>query len=351
MLKTELEKLFNNNAKSFKTLQFGCQIPGMDMAYHYSDSGRKQLFHSASVGKLMTASLIFLAIEKELLRLDSAISSILDKPVLDGLFVVGGQDFQDRATIRQLLGHTSGINDYFESKTIDGSSFVDEVIRHKDKLWHPLELLDFTRTRQQAVARPGEKFLYSDTGYILLGLVIEKVFAMPFSEALDIFIFKPAGMSDSGLSFYTPGFDQTKLAPLYINRVDVHLFKSLSCDFSGGGIYTTTQDLLKFIRAFYQADIISPASIDHMASFDHRFHTGLYYGLGMMQARFKDFFFLLKHLPQLQGHIGVSGAHIWYDPISKLSLALNVGNAKDMVKSFRLLIKIMQLLQKAVKPK
>ncbi|HHX03828.1 MAG TPA: beta-lactamase family protein [Tissierellia bacterium] len=351
MIKTELEKLLSKHAKNFKTLQFGCHIPEMDIEYHYSSSDSNQLFHSASVGKLMTASLVFLAIEKGLLQLDSPISTILDRDTLDGLFVVDGQDFQDQATIRHLLGHTSGINDYFESKTIDGSSFIDDVLRDQDTLWAPSDLLDFTRSRQQAIAQPGQKFLYSDTGYILLGLVIEKVFGMPFFKALENFIFKPVDMSDSGLSFYSPGFDQSKLAPMYINGVDVHLFKSLSCDFSGGGIYTTTNDLLKFIRAFYQEDIITQASINQMASFDNRFHVGLYYGLGMMQARFKEFFFLLKHLPTLQGHIGVSGAHIWYDPISKLSLTLNVGNAKDMAKSFRLLIKIMQLLHKARKSK
>ena len=73
---------------------------------------------------------------------------------------------------------------------------------------------------------------------------------------------------------------------------------------------------------------------------------GIHYGLGMMQIRFKEFFFLLKNFPKLQGHIGVGGVYAWYDPETKAGFVLNVGNNKDMPKSFRLLIKILKLIQK-----
>lgn len=252
-------------------------------------------------------------------------------------------------TIKQLLGHTSGINDYFESKTMDGSKFIDEVLENSDEFWTPEALLNFTRTRQEAIAKPGEKYLYSDTGYILLGLVVEKLYDLPFYKALEEYILRPLDMKGTGLSFYSENFDATRLAPLYINGVDVRLFKSLSCDFSGGGLFTTSEDLLTFLQAFQEGKLISQSSIDLMGNFENRFHMGLYYGLGMMQARFKEFFFLLKNFPKLQGHIGVSGAHAWYDPETKASFVLNVGNNKDMPQSFRLLIKILQLIQKEKK--
>jgi D-alanyl-D-alanine carboxypeptidase len=65
----------------------------------------------------------------------------------------------------------------------------------------------------------------------------------------------------------------------------------------------------------------------------------------MMQIHFEEFFFLLKSLPRLQGHLGVTGVHAWYDPATKSIFVLNVGNTKDMTKSFKLLIKIVQLVQ------
>jgi hypothetical protein len=54
-------------------------------------------------------------------------------------------------------------------------------------------------------------------------------------------------------------------------------------------------------------------------------------------------------MPKLHGHLGVTGVHAWYDPITKGTYALNVGNTKDMVKSFQLLIMILQLVQKEQK--
>lgn len=109
---------------------------------------------------------------------------------------------------------------------------------------------------------------------------------------------------------------------------------------------TTAEDLVKFLKHFQDGGFISQQSIEQMSNFKHRYHQGLYYGLGMMQVRFAEFFFLLKKLPKLQGHLGVTGVHAWYDPTTKASFVLNVGNTKDMSKSFRLLINILQIVYK-----
>lgn len=349
MLNEQVEKFLKKKARKAKTLQFAMNLPELRIHYSYSSTIPDQRFHSASVGKLMTATLIFMAIEKGEFTLDTPAKSILEPGMLDGLFVVGGRDFQEEVTVKHLLGHMSGINDYFEGRTTDGVLFTEEVLKHPDVFWRPKDLLDFTRNRQKAIARPGEKFLYSDTGYVLLGLITEAVFGMPFHQALDTYIFKPAGMLDTGLCFYSEGFDQKALAPLYLNGVDIHLFRSLSCDFSGGGLYTTADDLLKFLDGLQDQRLIGPHSLGKMAGFDHRFRQGLHYGTGMMQVRFDEFFFLLKSLPRLQGHLGVTGVHAWYDPATKGTFVLNVGSTEDMAKSFRLLISILQLVQRASK--
>lgn len=346
MLKEKIENLLINTAKKTKTLQFGMNLPSLGLEYSYSSTFPNQKFHSASVGKMMTSVLVFIAIEKEKITLDTPIKSILRRGELYGLFVYGDGDFQEEITVGHLLKHISGINDYFESKTFDGSLFTDDVIANPDTFWSPDALLDYTRKRQKAVGKPEEKFFYSDTGYILLGLLCEVVFGMSYSEALETYIFIPSEMTDTKLCFYGEGFKQSELAPLYISGVDVHLFKSLSCDFSGGGLSTTTKDLIKFMDNLQNHKLISAESLGKMTEFDHHYRQGLYYGAGMMQVHFEEFFFLLKSLPRLQGHLGVTGVHAWYNPLTKDSFVINVGNTKDMVKSFRLLIKIMQLVQR-----
>jgi len=167
---------------------------------------------------------------------------------------------------------------------------------------------------------------------------------MPYHEALQTYIFDPVDMKETHLTFYSEGFDQKALAPLYINGVDVHLFRSISADFSGGGLSITAEDLVKFLDALQSERLVSRKPLDLMASFDHKYITGIHYGLGMMQVRFEEFFFLLKDLPRLQGHLGVTGVHAWYDPKTQASFVLNVGNTKDVSDSFKLLIQIIQIL-------
>jgi D-alanyl-D-alanine carboxypeptidase len=346
MITEKIEQVLKKNAEKTKTLQFAMNLPASGINYSFSSTIPHQRFHSASVGKLMTATLIFMAIEEEKLALETRVNSILQKEKLDGLFVFKNADYQSEVTIRHLLGHTSGVNDYYESKTFDGSLFTDDMIKNADTFWTPAELLKYTRERQKAIAKPGEKFIYSDTGYILLGLIIEAVYGMPFHQALHTYIFQPANMKETHLCFYSDGFDQKALAPVYINGVDVRLFRSLSADFSGGGLSTTAEDLLRFLDFLQNERFIHQKSLDHMTNFEHRYRQGLHYGLGMMQVRFEEFFFLLKGLPRLHGHLGVTGVHAWYDPKTKATFALNVGNTKDMATSFKILISIMQILNR-----
>jgi D-alanyl-D-alanine carboxypeptidase len=346
MLISKIDKLLNRQAKKMKTLQFGMSIPKLNINYEYSSTTSQQKFHSASVGKLMTSVLIFQAIEEDRLSLDAKIADYLHSDVLDDLYFYQGVDYRNQVTVRHLLAHTSGINDYFESKTIDGSVFIDEVIQYPDKLWKPLDLIRFTQKKQKCKSKPGEKFLYSDTGFILLGLLIEKVHDEPFHKVLDDKIFVPCDMKNSGLCFYSDGFDPNQLAPLFVGKIDVHTFKSLSCDFSGGGLWTTTEDLLKFLDHLQNFRLISETSVNMMTAFNQKFRQGIMYGLGMMQLRFEQFFFMLKSLPRLQGHLGITGVHAWIDPQSRATYVMNVGSMQDMARSFQLLIQIVSMVEK-----
>lgn len=344
-----IEKILKKEAKHAKTLQFGMIIPDLNVDYSYSNTVINQRFHSASAGKLLTSTLIFIAIEQGKLKLDSLVNQILGEEICSNLFVYNHNDYQSHVTIEHLLGHTSGVNDYFESKAFDGSTFVTEMIASPDSFFRPNDLLEFTRSRQRAVSKPGDSFHYSDTGFIVLGLVVEKVYSMPFHEVLYQYIFQPCEMHDTSLCFYSANFDQSKLAPLYIDGTNVQSFTSLSCDFSGGGLSTTVHDLLKFLHQLHSCRLISQQSLDLMSNAKHKYRSGIYYGLGMMQLRFKDFFYLLKDLPSLYGHLGVTGVHAWYDPISHDLYVLNIGNTQHMVKSFKILIKSMQIVHQAKK--
>ena len=348
-IKNKFEILSKKLAESTPTLQAAIIIPSLKLNYNYSSTSLDQIFHSASVGKLMTATLIFIIIEQAKLSLGTKINDILADDILEKLFVFRKIDYKKEVTIRHLLNHTSGVNDYFEGRTVDKVKFIDEVISNKNKLYTPLDLVNFTRVHQNCNSKPGEKFLYSDTGYVLLGLIIEKITRMSFSNALDTYIFKPLNMKNTGLCFYSKNFDANKLAPIYLNNKEISKYKSLSCDFSGGGLFTTAADLSIFINSFMGHKLIKEDTIKLMEDFKYPFHSAMFYGLGLMQLRFEKFFFLLKNMPRLQGHLGVLGVHAWYNKDSKDVYILNVGSTKDMIKSFQYLINIVNIVEKEKK--
>ena len=283
-----------------------------------ADSG-DQPYHVASIGKLFTASLVMMLAERGAFKTSDPIHPFFSPAELERLFVCQGADHTRQVTIEQLLGHTSGLEDYFEGGITGGRSFLDEVLANPQTHWTPQALLDFTRDKQAAIGAPGHVFNYSDTGYILLGLLIEKASGKAFHENLRDEFFLPLEMDDTYLMFYSaPTRTPAKaLEKIWLNGVEISGFESLSCDWAGGGIVSTTQDLLKFSRLLREGRLVQPAALASMDTCTHKFQPGIYYGLGMMEVRFKEFFFLLGRLPKVKGHIGILATHLFYDPRRK----------------------------------
>jgi D-alanyl-D-alanine carboxypeptidase len=202
-----------------------------------------------------------------------------------------------------------------------------------------------------AIGAPGEKFSYSDTGYILLGLLAEKLYGQPFYQILNEQIFNPLKMLDTTFMFYDPRFKKEELGPVVVQKQDIRLFTSLSLDYSGGGLSTTAEDLTLFAKAMAANKLICADSYAKMSDIKHHFKVGMYYGLGLMEMRFEKFFFLLKGFPRLYGHLGVLGVHTWWNPKTGDTYVLNVGNMDQMVTSFKLLIQIVGLLEQSKKKK
>lgn len=317
--------------------------------YTYPGKNNNQPFHIASIGKIMTAVIIGILSDKDMLDIDEMICNYLPDDVTENLFVYKGVDYKDQITIRQLLNHTSGIADYFESKTNAGSNFVDQIMNTPDKIWSPSDLVDFTRDNQKANSAPG-KFLYSDTGYVLLGLIIEKVVKRPFHEVLSEYIFKPLSMKDSYLLFGgTPINPKQKIAKAWFNKKEISELNMLSCDWAGGGVVSTLSDLLLFQKAIWGGTLLSKKYLSEMTKIDNTFRSGIYYGSGMMELRFEGFFFLLKGLPRPVGHSGILGTLLFYDKINDLHIIINLGSNNRVIDSFKSIIAIEQLVRRFTK--
>ncbi|GGG03460.1 hypothetical protein GCM10010912_55180 [Paenibacillus albidus] len=340
--------------------QTGLQVLVESKGFHYSFTAGSisagngatiapnQPFHTASIGKVFTAVLIMKLAEQGQLSIHDPLTAYLPGTALTNLFVYKGTDYAEQVTLKQLLGHTSGVADYLEDPVSGSPAFLELLVSNPGRFWTPDQLVDFTRQHQQATGIPGTRYHYSDTGYILLGQIIEAVTGASFSANLHKEIFGPLQMDDSYLMFYSEPHNQPKLQiqDIWLNGTEISTYQSLSCDWAGGGIITTPKDLMIFQKKLRNGQLLRPDSLREMESFSHKFRTGLHYGLGMMEVRFEEFFFMLKGLPRLKGHIGILATHMFSYPDSDTHIVMNFGSTAAMVRSFKALIEIVNTLKK-----
>ncbi|MGI9659722.1 MAG: serine hydrolase domain-containing protein, partial [Gaiellaceae bacterium] len=134
-------------------------------------------FRTASITKMVTAATVLRLVEEGALSFEDPISKYLPRKLVKRVHVLDGASRGAKITIHQLLGHTSGVFDY-----VTEDSFVDTVFANPTDPWTPRELINYALETGEPYFAPGEGYRYSDTGYVLLGLIIEKVTDSPLHE-------------------------------------------------------------------------------------------------------------------------------------------------------------------------
>jgi D-alanyl-D-alanine carboxypeptidase len=207
-----------------------------------------QPFRIASVTKVFVAAAIFRLIEDGNLGLyDSIVPHVSPETV--STLESGGYD-PKAITVAQLLGHTSGLFDF------NCPEYKTAVLAPENKLkrWTRLEQIQFAMKYGKPVGRPGEKFSYSDTGYIILGEIIERASGQPMaayvrrSLKLDTLHLK----STYWETLEPPPRDLLPRAHQYWEDVDLTDHDPSLDLWGGGGLVSNTADLNRFMRAFLQ---------------------------------------------------------------------------------------------------
>ncbi len=311
-----------------------------------------QPFHVASIGKLFTSVTVMQLAEEGKLAIADPISQYVPAEVLAGLFVVDGVDHASAVTVAQLMDHTSGVADYFSDPVDSGLTVAQDLVANHQTLWTPALLLDVTRTRQHAVGLPGKQYHYSDTGYILLGLLIESVEQKQFHDVLAHRFFVPLGMVDTYMPFRSiPTNPQPMpMADAWLDGVNIRAAQSITADWAGGGVVSTPDDLLRFAQALHTYKLVNKESYLRMITMRNQFQTGLYYGVGMMAVRFGEFSWTLDFLPESLGHLGILATHLWYEPLTDTYIIMNYGSNAQLETSFRDLITLETTLRRISLP-
>ncbi len=154
-------------------------------------------------------------------------------------------------TIHQLLTHTSGIRTFTQIP-----AYADWGTTPKT----PDEIITFFRD-EPMVFQPGESWAYSNSGYILLGWLIEDLSGLSYGDFLQTHIFTPLKMDDSG---YNPDIVEGMAVGYYDKTSEPAFQGSPSVGFSCGGIYSTVEDLYLWDQALYTEQLIPQATLDVM---------------------------------------------------------------------------------------
>jgi len=239
-------------------------------------------FRIYSITKTFTAVLVLQLVDEGVLTLDDTVSQWLDDPAVARIPNV------DKITIRQLLTHTSGVYDYYNGA---GSAFVDDAITGEgadwSKVWTPQEVLAYVDgARHGADFDPGQGVNYSDTGYILLGLIVEQAGGQSVAKQLLTRILDPLGLADTFFAAAEPVPGGTvegyhRLGDDLINVSGINL----SWAWTQGGMVSTTEDLARFADALFSGDLIEPASLEAMLTFLPADEQGREWGMGVARVQ------------------------------------------------------------------
>lgn len=208
-------------------------------------------FKAASVGKLFTAVAVLRLMEQGRLSLDSAIGGLLPSTLVDRLHVLDGVSRGPQLTVRQLLGHTTGLANIDSDPGFNGAVAQDPA-----RLWKPEEILEFSIALGPQFV-PGSSQLYSSPNYSLLGLVIEAVTNRPYHLVVREEVLDRLEMRET-FEETSEGPGPRPLAHSYIGSLDVNL-ASPSFEFADGGFVTTTEDLSRFGRALARGKLFDRA--------------------------------------------------------------------------------------------
>lgn len=165
--------------------------------------------------------------------------------------------FDKDITIHHLLTHTSGVPDYFDEEEMDDY----EVLWESKPMYHMRSPKDFLPMFQneRMKAEVGNSFRYNNSGYILLGLVVEHFSECSFTDFVEKHIFLKAGMRDSGY------FEMDRLpkhtAYGYIDQPDgnwkTNVYSVPVKGGADGGAYVTVEDMAKFWKALFSYELLS----------------------------------------------------------------------------------------------
>jgi D-alanyl-D-alanine carboxypeptidase len=267
-------------------------------------------FRIASISKMFVATVALQLVQEGWLLLDHSVEHWLPGLVPNG----------DQITVRQLLSHTSGIHDYLSEE------FAERALAEPGRAWAPEELVAEALRHSPAFApgAPG-RWSYSNTNYVLLGMIVERVTRYPLHTEIRNRILNPLGLRDT---FFEPFEAPPSVMHSYERQRDF-ADVNLSFAWAAGSMTSTAEDLARFAQALFGGALLRPEMLDLMQS-TYGGHGTLNYGLGLMQDQIgagTGASNQPRPAALVRGHTGGligSRSVLWYLPARGITLAVDI---------------------------
>jgi D-alanyl-D-alanine carboxypeptidase len=233
-------------------------------------AGVEVSFRAGSVTRMFVATVVLQLAGENRLALDDTLAR----------WVPGAPSYGDRVTVRHLLQHTSGIDDYAKSAGFTALYHADGGIdRMRYRTWEPPDLIALVGDRPP-LWEAGAAFRYSSTNYLLLGMLVEKVTGRNWAAEAGRRILRPLGLRHTRL----PGTEASMAGPhlhgYAPGKVDVSVYNP-SVAGAAGEMVTTATDVGTFLAALIRGRLLRPAELRQMLTVRPG-RLDYEYGLGLM---------------------------------------------------------------------
>jgi CubicO group peptidase (beta-lactamase class C family) len=306
----------------------------------------------ASVTKMFTAAATMILQERGALSLDDPISEYLPPPMVEGLHSIKGRDYSDQLTVYHLVSQTSGLPDYFEETPKGGKSVYDQIVASGDMEWDLDDVVRIVKGGLSAKFPPeplgertsGKRAYYSDTNYQLLGAILETVAQKPLHEVYSDLIIQPLGLPSTYLHGYGDPVASSDNPPanVYHRTEPLFLDRAMTSFGPDGGIVSTVDDSLAFIKHFMEGTLFEePSTLPRMKRWK-RIFSPFQYGLGLMRFKLPRISSPFSATPELIGHSGASSAFLFHSDIGQLYIGGTLNQLENQRRPFSLMLTVIK---------
>ncbi|RQD74741.1 MAG: class A beta-lactamase-related serine hydrolase [Candidatus Syntrophonatronum acetioxidans] len=289
-------------------------------------------FPLGSISKMFTSGIIYQLVDGGVVGLEDTLDFYLTDEEFDGLHYYDGTNNASSITIEQLLSQTTGLPDYF-LEPVNGKSIFDDIVEN-DRFIEFEEKMERTKNLEPHFINgaPGKAY-YSDINFDILEVIAERATGLTFEDILLDKITGPLELENTELATV-----ESEYIPIYYNDETLEIPLALSSFRGAGGIISDLDDLMVFLRAFFEGEIFSESHLDRgeWKEIQFEYHE---YKKGMMRFKLTGVWAVFGSY-ELIGHSGSNNTFAFYCPDKDVYIIGTLNQVTDPSVQYRLMTQL-----------